>query len=124
MHGLVLTISCCFWGFDFGHGQAVSSLLLLNAVLSDASFADSVFCSGVVDVDGHRRQPVSSFLPCAALVSYAWLGADCFVLFWVDFGHGQVGSSVLLLNAVLSTYSPLTVFVPLVSASMGTFDRV
>ena len=40
---LVLTISCCFGGRNFGHAQSVSSLLLLNAVLSYVFAADCVF---------------------------------------------------------------------------------
>ncbi len=58
------------------------------------------------------------------MLSYAWLCADYFVLFWgVDFGHGQVVSS-LLLNAVLSyVFAPDYVFVPVFRASIVTINR-
>ncbi len=59
-------------------------------------------CAGVSCVAWDLRQGVSPLIPLRAVLRYAWLGADYFVLFWgVDFGHGQAVSSLVLLNAVL-----------------------
>ncbi len=101
-HGLVLTMWCCFGGVDFGHGQCVSSLLLLDAVLSYAWLGADCFVLFL----GRRFRPwtVGKFPAAAnAMLSYAWLGADCFVCCFggVDFVHGQAVSSLLLLNAML-----------------------